>query len=134
MCSVLFLTFRVKKIIDQYCSQLLNITTVNRTRTDEIARKAAAAISKQIEKNNIENNKKKKKKGPPVAATKIPPPPPLPLNKNTSSSSPSTSKAPVNSKPRRGEEEMFNDLFNDKGMHGGDDDLDDLFQNDDDKD
>lgn len=55
----LFLHYRVKKILGDFSGKILEIKTVNKSRTNQLATQAAAAILEQVKKNETDQLKKK---------------------------------------------------------------------------
>ena len=49
----------MKKILSNFSADILEMTTINKSRTNQLATEAATAIFKQIEKNEAEQVKKK---------------------------------------------------------------------------
>lgn len=52
----------MKKILSNFSADILEMTTINKSRTNQLATEAATAIFKQIEKNEAEQVKKKIKR------------------------------------------------------------------------
>lgn len=52
-------TYRVKKILSDYSSIILQMTAINKNRTNQLATKAATEILEQLKQNEFENDKKK---------------------------------------------------------------------------
>lgn len=119
-------TCRVKKILDSYSTIILEMTSINRTRTNELANQAAAEIFKQIENNN------EIKKGSKSATNRQRPPPPS-SSSCSSASNFTSSNVQNNTDQDELEENNFDELFktNEEAMdtnYNDDDDLNELFE------